>query len=206
MAIIVRVEPPIPNTFFFKSPAQLFRKLHWELAHLRQHLEPNSKPFGPQDVGFAAFNFAVTAWHLTDWSYRSMNDEDWRNEVYADLSLDDVARFKALNDAERQRAFVRALASKYSELRICHDLANGDKHRGLSQPKCAQLSASVRGQWRDDFGGHIRSYQLIILDGEKELDGLQFFKGVTRLWEELLASWGFIEGRYFDSRGNEDEF
>lgn len=204
----IRIPPPpspIPGTFFFKTPGQLFAKLHWELRQLRRHLEPNSEPFGFRDVGFSAFNFAVTAWHLTDWSYRSMDDE-WRNEVYTEMAPSDAQRFAGLSDDERQRAFVRALADTYQDLRICHDLANGDKHRGLSRPKCAQLSASVKSEWRDELGEYTRSYSLVIADGASQVDGVEFFKGVIRLWEQLLSSWGFIEGRLITGDESDDDF
>lgn len=91
--------------FGLKGPRDLLDKLEWEL----QSLDRNS------DAAFAygCFNAAVTAWHLTDWCWNAM-DEDQRSSL--------------CGPGAKLKDFQALLRSDCRELAICDQLANGSKH------------------------------------------------------------------------------
>jgi hypothetical protein len=55
------------QTFSFDSAADLHWKLYWEVARM------NAAPQDIIDLKCFAFNAAVTAWQLTDWTFDDMS-------------------------------------------------------------------------------------------------------------------------------------
>lgn len=196
MPRIPRPPPPIPHTFFFQTPVQMLAKLHWDRQHLKRTLGPSQETFGSREAGYATFNFAVTALHLIDWTFRSL-DAGTLEDAFAHMAPTQVEWFAKLNAEERQPAFTKALYETHDLLRVCHDLANGDKHRGLEKPKCAQLQAKVHRTWREDLGEFVETYRLVISDGENDYANTAFFDAVIMLWERLLSNWGFLEHHFW---------
>jgi len=171
----------------------MYAKLHWEFGELRERMRPNEDLMGPRLVAFAAFNFAVTAWHLTDWSLGEVYEERL-DLIHEQLVAPAASDLSQLNSEEKRRRIGKALMQKYNCLRVCHDLANGDKHRGLSRPQCAHLSAALR--WHrasDDREDHRVGFSIAITEGDVQTDAVTLFKDVIRTWRRLLSGWGLIE-------------
>jgi hypothetical protein len=208
MAIRLTPPPPrIPHTFFVGSPGALFSKLHWELDELKARLAPNENPLEATLVYYTAFNFAVTAWHLTDWVARSLDDAElvYRHGELMGPNADDISE---LNGDEKRRAFTKALLAAHLNLRICHDLANGDKHAGhLTRPKVVKLSTKVHHNMVADENGEYKThFSLTVTEDDREMDGVAFFKDVICTWRCLLGPWGLIEGHMLDVEDGKDEF
>jgi hypothetical protein len=59
------------------TPAHMLTKLHWELHQLRKSLTGKPEHIGYTHApSYCAFNFAVTAWHLADWTWRAASVEE----------------------------------------------------------------------------------------------------------------------------------
>ena len=69
---ILRLPPEGPaNVFGLRQPADLLRKLSWEIGNLRAALEGAPTNFRwARDASYAAFNAAVTSWHCSDWAWQ----------------------------------------------------------------------------------------------------------------------------------------
>jgi hypothetical protein len=109
---------PIPSrekTFALENCHDLLRKLEWELEGLK-----NESPHDLDGLAFRSFNAAVTAWHLADWVWKDMTQEQ-RDDVAAEWEeqLKDEGNFKyALRHKDRTVALCReiATASKHVEV------------------------------------------------------------------------------------------
>lgn len=195
MVTRIQPNPHVPNIFLFNNCRQMFAKLHWELEQLQNSMKPNDDLGGPRHVAYAAFNFAVTAWHLTDWSLGEVF-EHRLDDIHAALVAPVPSDISKLDIGEKRRRITKVLMEKFDCFRLCHDLANGDKHRGLSRPQCAHLSARIN--WHpvktsnrlDDLVG----FSISISENGNEVDAVDLFEEVAATWQQLLLRWGLIGG------------
>jgi hypothetical protein len=66
------------NVFALATPHHLLIKLAWENGQLRQPLKTKQPIAWTHAPAYHAFNCAVTAWHLTDWTWESV-----RRSIYS---------------------------------------------------------------------------------------------------------------------------
>ena len=173
----------------------MFAKLCWEPDQLQSSMKPNDDLWRPRHVAYAAFNFAVTAWHLTDWSLGEVF-EHRLDDIHAALVAPAPSDISKLDTKEMRRRITKVLMEKFDCLRLRHDLANGDEHRGLSRHQCAHLSARIN--WHPvrtaTPQGDLVGFSISISEGDKEIDAVDLFKEVVAMWQQLLSRWELIGG------------
>ncbi|MGN3967292.1 hypothetical protein ACS0ZG_36195, partial [Burkholderia gladioli] len=58
-----------PRTFSLQTPADLYRKLHFEALALH-----NNPPADLQQRAYAVMNAVTTAWQMKDWVYEALRE------------------------------------------------------------------------------------------------------------------------------------
>ena len=78
----IREPPPAPDhVFLLGTPSHVLHKLYWELGQLKSTLVIGAETLGVTHApSYHAFNFSVTAWHLTDWIWEASTLE-FRREL-----------------------------------------------------------------------------------------------------------------------------
>ncbi len=188
-------DPPQPpdKVFTLATPAHMLMKLSWEIDRLREALsEPPEKIGYMHAPAYHAFNCAVTAWHLHDWVWESI-DKDGRAELFESLGA---------APAGGLTAFGKALM-RYPALRICRQIATGSKHK-IVRGKHVDPAVIAQTDWtikraragEARCGDRLATYQcaLSIRDGDRTWPAVQVFEEALATWEQLLARWGFVEG------------
>jgi len=118
-----------------------------------------------------ALNCAMTAWHLTEWSY---------NEFCQQLS----SQFQTL------AIYQQDIKQQCSSLQIMHDLANGTKHYLLTRHKPIVKETTLdKGSFSSDFS---RDFDISTLDIELN-DGTKIYfedemEKVISFWTKYLQS------------------
>jgi hypothetical protein len=170
----------------------MLNKLHWEIYTLRSVLFDEPKLQGHIHApSYCAFNCAVTAWHLTDWTWvASLPDQ--RAVILAYLSIEssggadkDLGRFQA------------ALMNRNRVLYICRQIATGSKHMDIRRRPEAEVQAEMRWQEPSQAGDDLRAgycYRLVVSDRGVERPAVEVFEEAFKVWERLLGEWWFIEG------------
>ena len=119
-----------------------------------------------------AYNFAVTAWHMTDWLWRQ-----------AEVSEPSKRNHFGCRSLQTFQNFIRR---ESGALDICSDLANGAKHFVVSRRKKAVLGAEVSTKVVE--GGTLGSFVL----GSDRLGGtipvlkVRLANGTSRLVEAIF--------------------
>ena len=104
------------------TPAHMLQKFHWEIVQLKRALTEKPEYLGYLHApSYCAFNCAVTAWHISDWVWKSPNSnhEDILLRLGMPFTVDDKKNFSAFQNGIRQKS--RAI-------HICRQLAVGSKH------------------------------------------------------------------------------
>jgi len=116
-----------------------------------------------------ALNFALTAWHLSDWTYNEFNNKF--KAAYKDLG-----------------SFQSNLKELCPSLQFMHDLTNGTKHYTLKRhnPKIKETCLHV-GDFNDDFN---RDFDISMLEIDLK-DGTKVYfedeiKIVMGFWTKYL--------------------
>ena len=88
-----------------------------------------------------AFNFAVTAWHITDWVYKDARQRHSSN--------------KSPFGCRNLKSFQQFVRSDCPALDICYDLAIGSKHMEVSRPTRKVAKTDVSAVASAPLGGFI---------------------------------------------------
>lgn len=101
-------QPP-KNVFALENPSDMLHKLVWEIRELRSSLHPDVDEF-PWSLApaYRAYNCALTAWHLADWTWQSCT-EDQRNQI-----IDKFGFALSSNNRKNLTRFLRCGCSKLS--------------------------------------------------------------------------------------------
>lgn len=190
---------PLKNVFALRNPEDLLRKLVWEVEQLRVSLHPDTDEF-PWALApaYRAYNCAVTAWHMTDWTWQSCTDGQ-RSRI--------AEKFGFSMSSENRKNLTRfydAVAASSRELHICREIANGSKHMKLEKDDGAVVA---RAEWarvvepteKRKVGDYI--FTLHIDDDGRHMTAINVFIKAGQYWENLLGELFFIEGtRYVHGR------
>ncbi len=103
------------HVFRMRSVHDIFRKLGREKQRFKKAGSDNE---GRQDQVDAAVNFAITAWHMTDWV--------WGRHEHELREYFDVSNKREFQDEMRRRCF---------GLAVCDVIANAAKHGGTAHKK-----------------------------------------------------------------------
>lgn len=122
--------PEAPDkVFMLATPAHMLTKLHWELCQLRKSLTEKPEHIGHTHApSYCAFNFAVTAWHLADWTWKAAAGEQ-RGHILKCLNIESSG-----HDDKDFRKFQTAVRDRSRAIHICQQVANGSKHISSTTP------------------------------------------------------------------------
>jgi hypothetical protein len=189
-------QPP-EKVFMLATPAHMLTKLHWELHQLRKSLTEKPEYIGYTHApSYCAFNFAVTAWHLADWSWKAAGAEQ-RAHILECLNIK-----RGSHDHKDFGDFQAAVRDRSRAIHICQQVANGSKHMTVTRHPDPDVQAEMRWESQPARAGTARCgdplvayrYQLIISDKGVERAALDVFEEAFRDWQRLLGAWGFVEG------------
>ena len=129
---------------------------------------------------YHAYNFAVTAWHMTDWVWEGSSAEQ-PAEIFARL---------AGTGARRKTAFQNGARKRSRAIHICRQIATGSKHVTVTDHPEPHVRAEIRWK-RSEESGH--PYSLVISDSDKEQPALDVFRQVLFLVLPSKIGNGFWE-------------
>src|SRR5665213_2807231 len=137
------------STFALRDCRALLQKLRDETISLS-----NTERHDVSGRAYIAFNCAVTAWHMTDW-------------VWAELDQEQRERIQALAQTscklvETKPKPLQVYARDASEaLRLCELIANGSKHRVLLNPVLS-VSTAMTDREGAEYGNPV-----VIVEGKE---------------------------------------
>ncbi|EIK67186.1 hypothetical protein PseBG33_2645 [Pseudomonas synxantha BG33R] len=150
-------------------------KLAWEIRNLEREENSTTGPYqNEKEAEFAAFNCAISAWHILDWVWRTCNQEQ-----KAKISPDGT--FKS---------FKTAMAAECRSLLICQTLCNSTKH--ASPGRDLRLRCLCRFVLVDPDSNKMK-FNLIVEAGGEEHLALDVFKQAGRFLFEKLIAWNLFE-------------
>lgn len=170
-----------PYGYKLHSPKSLLGKMDRELARVQKDKKWQSDH---------AFNFAVTAWHMTDWLWH-----------YAEETNPGQREYFGRTNKKRFQNFVRG---ESKALDICMDLANGAKHFHVSRQTKVALSADVSAKEIqggslgsfvldvDQLGGTIQVLKIRLADGTSVLPK-DIFKEALEFWYAFCRQHGILD-------------
>ncbi|QOY74010.1 hypothetical protein [Pseudomonas sp. OST1909] len=150
-------------------------KLAWEIRNLEREENSTTGPYqNEKEAEFAAFNCAISAWHILDWVWRTCNQEQ-----KAKISPDGT--FKS---------FKAAMAAECRSLLICQTLCNSTKH--ASPGRDLRLRCLCRFVLVDPDSNKMK-FNLIVEAGGEEHLALDVFKQAGQFLFEKLIAWNLFE-------------
>ncbi len=164
------------HVFRVWSVQEIFKKLHRE-KHRFEKAELNGE--GRADQVDAAINFAITAWHVTDWVWGQRKD-----------TLREVYRVNNLTE------FQNKMRRECSDLAVCDVIANAAKHGGAAHEKMGRPDVEtilVAHPVANDAAGvelvavqtDLRWSLGIEVDGNHK-DPLELFNRVFCFWHKFI--------------------
>lgn len=177
------------RVFYLSSPSQIFMKLDWEIDNLLMTLKEQESEFKSHEVAaYQAFNTAVTAWHLTDWTWNSIPDEA-KKKLSIDFSFDLVG-----SHSHDFKSFQSALINKSQALAICWDICSGSKH--FDMHKNSKVDAKVEFKVKNATAGEFRagqplqrfSYDFLVVWRGQTFRAVDIFSEARDFWMQLLAN------------------
>ena len=177
----------IQNVFAMNEPLHMVAKLMWELENLTKSMSVWTDNKGYPVPIFAAFNTAITAWHITDWLWQS------NPQTRAVLARRYDFTFNEWKPKDLRAAlgrFQNAVARDSRALHICREIANGSKHMRTDKADpnvkaVAKWDPVVEGVGLVKPGDLVMS--LTILDGEQTHDAARLFIQAFGYWEYLFT-------------------
>lgn len=192
--IFVR-NPPKPPDYVFglATPADMLRKLGWEIRQFRDRLATASEDlWGRSDLYYIAFNVAVTAFHCGDWAWRSLGAK-------AQMQVAEEYAFTRSGNLKTDTVRFMDAMCKRRSIDLCRSIANGSKHMGTSGKPNKPFSVSTIWEFRsDEDDGRTVTY-LAVQDGDAVLRVEAVFDDAFRYWESMYRNFGFVEDRFIDA-------
>jgi hypothetical protein len=189
-------EPP-SSVFLLAGPNHMLWKLAWEITELGKSLSFEKNRFPKQHPAYHAYNCAITAWHLCDWTWQAcdQHQREFLTNKYGLSNASDVRKFEKFCDT---------VSGECEELHICRQIANGSKHMKLRRTETVKASA----EWVPviEPAGQLRPGDLImdlrVTVGEREITADWLFTRAFGFWERLLSELGFVEPPYITGEPN----
>lgn len=181
------------SVFHLSTPEQLFLKFYWELGNLRDALNGQAHKMRSYEVAaYHAYNAAVTAWHLSDWTWKFLSPEA-QTRVALGLGFE-----TSKNPMENLKNFQQAIRRKSRAIEICWDIANGSKH--LDTHKYSKVDAQMKVEVKSATASEFRAgqplqtinYDFIVHWDNKTLRIIEVFEEARDFWMQFLHSLGLI--------------
>jgi len=186
----IRQPPEGPTSVFaLATPQHMLTKLGWEIHQLRESQSPRSDDFvWPLTPAYHAYNCAVTAWHLVDWTWCTSGRE-LREQIGLKYHFD-------VPNSERRglEQFADSVARDCRALHLCRVIANGSKHMKVGKP---DHGVKTQIKWISE---PIFLQLPFVADGNNVRAALEIFEETFQYWQRLLSSLGFIEDIFVSSR------
>ena len=170
------------KTFGINDSSDLLRKLEWEIQALR-----NASKADLTALCYHAFNGVVTAWHMGDW-------------VWAALTEDQRALLKDKDNINNRGEFQYWVRQTNRELAICREIATASKHFAIDQSPNEVIAtvASARTEKVTDSdgigiatgsGGFVvaRAWVLKVDDGEARREIIDVLEEAKAFWSRFMA-------------------
>ncbi|WP_342733196.1 hypothetical protein [Bradyrhizobium sp. B117] len=166
---------PDRKRFGLDGPSDLLLKLNWEIMQLGQPMDQEAI------ASYRAFNCAVTAWSLCDWTWNSASNglrKRFRKESPKPSASNSEPLAALLRDQSR-------------ELAICQQLANGSKHFVLRDHIDEEIStyrsAAVHLYVSKDGQSHVvPGHGAFVLDGDHHYSDIGLFSRARDYWVEFF--------------------
>jgi hypothetical protein len=158
--------PGVRQTFAIEDASGMIEKLNWEIAEFAKECDFQQKLW-------RGFNCAVTAWHVTDWSWRGLKA---KNQLQPpSLKLD---------------KYQQMIANQCRSLGICKSIANASKHSGANKPDVSVEVVVVPAteEPMEDWLEIQKSqhWRLEVHDDGKPIDALLVFYRAAKFWDDWL--------------------
>ena len=163
----------------------MLRKLEWEIEGLRK------APNHPDEMAFRAFNGFVTAWHLSDWVWKSMT-EGQREALRTDWAVANMKDDGSFRGELRKQSRVIAL---------CREIATASKHvevtHGADETVDAITSAAVDNVVDNDGNMVVTGdaqpvvvtkWELMVLDRDQKRPVLEVLEQALSFWTQFIQS------------------
>lgn len=183
--------PPPTKTFDMRVPTDLYEKLLFDIGRLRWARSS-------VDSKYAAFDCAVDAWHLVDWTLHFVDD----------ASHERLSGFKRGGPSRKGKLTVEARFADTQDgrlpaLKFCRMLANSVKHREVRNdlmPGVWTGSTAILSWSKPERETGERSLKDITLLTYVEVDGerykaVELFEDMADQWRTFLVEEGLFEFR-----------
>ena len=179
----------LSNVFGLSSPQHIYTKMMVDIWALQDasSVWAQNKPY-PEPL-FAAFNLAVTIWHMTDWLWMSSpaNRQMLAKKYRFDFTNQDEFKKGGLDKGLKK--FQDAVRLDCEDLNVCEEIANASKHmrRRTTNPN---IKAVVEWELVTEDMGYAKKgdkkMSLAIHNGEEKKDATLVFIDAAGYWERLM--------------------
>jgi hypothetical protein len=183
--------PPPTKTFNMRTPTDLHEKLLFDIERLRSARSS-------AESRYAAFDCAVDAWHLVDWTLHFVDDDT--HEL-----LSGCKRFTRPKQSNLtvEACFAVTQKDRLPALKFCQMLANSVKHREVrndSMPNLWTGSTAILS-WsepKQETGERslkdVRLLTYVKVDGQR-YKAVELFEEMADQWRTFLVEEGIFEFR-----------
>ena len=174
--------PAQKKTFGLESCRDLLCKLEWEINSLS-----NAPKDDVENLMYGTYNAFVTAWHMCDWTWESMIEEQ-RITLWNDWGLETVCT---------KSEFIGELRVRDRNLAICREIATASKHFKITRSaddtvdaivSAAEDQVATEGETEkigDAFAPEIR-WVLKVADGNTQRPVLEVLVAAQSFWTEFI--------------------
>jgi hypothetical protein len=189
--------PPPTKTFNMRTPTDLYEKLLFDIERLRSARSS-------AESRYAAFDCAVDAWHLVDWTLHFVGGD--RHE---ELSGRKRAGSRKKSNLTVEASFAITQEDRLPALKFCHMLANSVKHREVRNDLMPNLwtGSTVILSWSEperETGERslkdASALTYITVDG-KRYEAVELFNDMADQWRSFLIEEGLFEFRPDSAEG-----
>ncbi len=170
--------------FVLSKPSEMLEKLRWEIAGFCATVSGQmGKPEAYNHAGYQAFNCAVTAYHIADWTW-----------AYADPARKaDLAvhfGFKLVKkDRNNRNQFLASVANKSRDIHVCRYIANSAKHLKLDDEDKRGFYLKIG---RAAFNADDVRFGLLVMDQGRTILIERIFTRALEFWETLFKEIGYL--------------
>jgi hypothetical protein len=150
--------PSRQQTFAYKSCRDLLEKLRREVVRYR--LIAGRDDANVEELKDVAFNASVTAWHLSDWVFNDLTEEQRKRFGFKDIQ----------DLQEHARKSCRAL-------HLCRYAATASKHWQVTNHPDPQVQTVVTAE---------TSWCIYFIDNERTIAADQVFDEALNFWTEFI--------------------
>ena len=168
------------RTFSLQTPADLYRKLHFEALELH-----NNPPDNLEQRAYAVMNAVTTAWQMKDWVYEALREAD---------ALDRLNTF-AGRIIRGNKDFGTFLCERSPWMNVCFQLATAAKHFDVGQDTGLEVITTIEFQVDPDTTVHELHGQdeIMVRTPQNSISGPGLVLLLDYIWLRALPQLGLLE-------------